>query len=149
LEVATELDWSLLRRLEDQGPAIVLVASLLDSRPLNYRRAFEAGAIGAVAHDSELDEIVEVVFAALRARTLLRAEVAQAMVQAQELPPPDVSVEELGWLRSIVAGRSIGEISRQAAYSERQMHRLVGRLYRKIGVSNRREAVAKVVRWEL
>jgi DNA-binding NarL/FixJ family response regulator len=51
------------------------------------------------------------------------------------------SSREIGWLRDLANGVSVGRIAEGAGYSERMMFRLLRDLYARLGARNRTEAL--------
>lgn len=60
--------------------------------------------------------------------------------------PPRLERHDLELLRYLASGISVTEIARQTSYSRRHVHRELERLYRKLGVGNRSEAVVWSIR---
>jgi DNA-binding NarL/FixJ family response regulator len=143
LSLRTDADWPALRALTDRPRCVVAV--LPDPEPAHYRRALRAGARSAVAQDARTAEIVGVVAAAANGRTSLPCEVARALAGSGPDEPDAVARAvdgaEAHWLRSLASGVTVARLAAQACYSEREMYRLLGDLYSRIGARNRSEAI--------
>ena len=111
--------------------------------------AFRAGAAGVVAVDAELDHVVDVVRAASVGAALLPAEVVRALCRPQTGPRPQLSPRERQWLRALAESTTVSSLARASGYSEREMYRLLARLYQQLGVSGRTEALLIAERWGL
>jgi DNA-binding NarL/FixJ family response regulator len=95
----------------------------------------------------DLDLVVEAVLLALEQRTVLPTPVARDLVFAPAEPATaELSVDERHWLRSLADGRTIAEIAEDAAYSRREMHRLLRGIYGRLGVENRSQALVSAAR---
>jgi DNA-binding NarL/FixJ family response regulator len=102
------------------------------------------GAITAIGEDEPEERIVTAVEAALEGMAVLSADVAAAM--AAHVPPttnPEAWVDEreAEWLRQLAAGVTVPAIAAASGYSEREMFRVLQRLYRRLDVKGRTEAI--------
>jgi DNA-binding CsgD family transcriptional regulator len=59
---------------------------------------------------------------------------------------PQVTAVEIRWLQSLADGVTVAELAKQASYSEREMFRLLQRLYRRMGTRTRVAAIVKAAR---
>ena len=103
--------------------------------------AFSAGAAGVAAVDAELADVVDVVRAASAGTSLLPAGIARALCRPQDEPQPQLPPRELGWLRALAASTTVATLARASGVSEREMYRLLARLYRQLGTGGRMEAL--------
>lgn len=133
-----------LRALRSDLAIVVLLAEpTLDA----CQRAMQAGANTALAHHAGLDLVVEAVLLALAQRTVLPTPVARDLVVGPAQPSTaDLSSDERHWLRSLADGRTIAEIAEDAAYSHREMHRLLRSVYDRLGAANRSQALISATR---
>jgi DNA-binding NarL/FixJ family response regulator len=127
------------------GPTVQVIAILHDFTVTRAARALRAGAVNVVPRDApatEFRRVVEETRAGSLTLTLavLRAAIATPRVTREAL---DLSDDELLWLRTLAAGRSVTEIAETAAFSERMMYRKLRELYRRLGVSNRTQALIR------
>jgi DNA-binding NarL/FixJ family response regulator len=114
-----------------------------------YAEALQHGATGVVAMDADFAQVVAVVEAAASGLTLLPRPVAKALCRSQAGPVPEVLPRERGWLRHLADSGTVGSLAGQSGYSEREMYRLLGALYSRLGASNRTEALILAERWGL
>ena len=134
-----------LARWRATNPGLVIVAMLQQPVVTSYQQALEAGADAAVAWDATPETVVKVLQAALDDHVLLPVAVARALAAPREIRPelPTVSAWEARWLRMMASGMTVAELAREASYSEREMFRLLNRLYQRMGVRHRSEALVK------
>lgn len=53
----------------------------------------------------------------------------------------DLEKDQITWLRILASGSTVAELGHRVGYSTREMHRLLSRLYRQLGVKGRMEAL--------
>lgn len=142
----------LLTRLRRLRPGAAIVALLPMGKPEAHCAALRAGGSASVFKDAPGEEIVAVLGAALADRTVLPLDVARALAtSAVDLVGDEAQLDqaETEWLRMLAEGATVRALARRAGYSERQMFRLLDRLYRRLGVHNRREALIQAARMNL
>jgi DNA-binding NarL/FixJ family response regulator len=134
-----------VRGFVSAGPDVQLVALLTETTASAYREALCFGACGAVGHDDPVAEIVETVSAAVRRRTLLPRSIAFEVANTNGTPSTAVklSAQETQWIRALASGATVAELADQVGYSERELYRLLKRLYAHLGVKRRSEALAR------
>ena len=123
----------------------VVVAVLPDGSPASHREAFRLGASAAVAENESVEEIVEVVLAASEGRARLPSKIARILATSSVASTP-VSTQERGWLRSLAHGATVAELAEESCYSERELYRRLGRLYRRLGAETRAEALVRAAK---
>jgi DNA-binding NarL/FixJ family response regulator len=145
LEDPGELDG--IGRLRACNRVLPIVALLPVLTPELARTALLAGATGVGALNAPLSELARLVVAALSGHALLSQEMASALAR----PAPrggalgHLNEAELSILRALVAGATVAELARAAAFSEREMHRRLRRLYVRMGVRDRAQALVAAV----
>jgi DNA-binding NarL/FixJ family response regulator len=104
--------------------------------------ALAVGASGAVSRDAPPDMIAETLDAAFRGQCVLPITIAQQMAMAP-VAPRELSFgpREVGWLAALAAGASVADLARGTNYSQREMFRLLGRLYERLGARTKIEAI--------
>lgn len=143
-----QADWRTLAALAETPDRPVVVALLEDASVAHYRRALRLGLEGAVPRAAPIEEIVGAVEAALTGTILLSSQIARQLAdgtEADERLP--ISDSEIGWLRSMAEGVTIAEMAHGARYSQRQMHRMIANLYKRIGAANRQQALVLATRY--
>jgi DNA-binding NarL/FixJ family response regulator len=138
---------SVVRDSTDMPVAAVHVVE--EVTPEAYAEALQVGATGVVAMDAEFDQVVAVVRAAASGLTLLPRRVAKALCRTQAGPVPQLLTRERAWLRHLADSGTVGSLAAQSGYSEREMYRLLGGLYARLGAGNRTEALLLAERWGL
>jgi DNA-binding NarL/FixJ family response regulator len=111
--------------------------------------ALRVGATGVVALDAELGQVVGVVRAAAGGQTLLPRQIAKALCRQQTGPVPQLVPRERDWLRHLADSGTVASLARTVGYSEREMYRLLGAVYARLGAGNRTEALLLAERWGL
>ena len=129
----------------DDEPLVVAV--LEDDSPQRYAEALAAGASVVVAEDAPVTAVVEALQAAMEGRTVLPIPVAQQLARGAARGCPPLSGEEIGWLRKLAHGVPVSQLAEESFHSERDMYRVLGRLYARIGVAGRAEAIVAATRW--
>jgi DNA-binding NarL/FixJ family response regulator len=126
------------------------VIALLPRRSLDcFRSALNSGASGAVAEDDPAEEIVAVLEAALRGRVLLPKSVVKGFIGGQLTVPSEItfSKSDLKCLAGLARGQPVPQLAAAMGYSQRQMYRVLQKLYRRIGANGRGEAIALAAQW--
>ena len=140
-----ERSLALLRGVIEAGAdarAVVLVQSPGSDR---YRSLFRHCAAALPAESAE-DDIVIAVKAAHRALSCLPTTAARTLTGALEERAPALTNNERVWLRALAESVTVASLARSSGYSEREMYRLLGELYRRLGVSTRTEALLRADR---
>lgn len=144
LTVQAAADWDLLSDLCQARDDLVVVAVLEEASVASYLRAISAGAAGAIPRTVSMTKLRAVFRAAVEGSTVLPTDVVWALAgrDAETVPVTDhPSSREIGWLRDLANGVSVGRIAEGAGYSERMMFRLLRDLYTRLGARNRTEAL--------
>lgn len=150
--VRNEQDWKVVSLLACWRPRLALLAVLPSSEVGAYGRALRCGASAVVSFDAPISAILSVLVAAIEGNVLLPLNVVTALLRdGCDRPMADhgLTRQEVDWLRILAQGVPVNAIARSSGYSERTMHRLLARVYRRLGASNRIEAIATATRWEL
>ncbi len=140
--------WDDLRR---ESPTGFLVALIDDDTPESYAKAFAKEATGVVATCWETERMARAVQDAIAGFSTIRFDVVRMMAARAEGPPTDLvlSLTEAEALRLLCGGATVVAISNHLGYSEREMHRILGSLYRRMGVGHRNEAIVCAAKWGL
>lgn len=145
--IDSEAAWVGLTELLE-APGVAIVALLEDATVTGYRRALRLGLAGTVSREASTEQIVAVVCAALAGTTLLPCPIARQLAERGGVEQPlPISDNEAGWLRAMADGATIATLAQAARYSERQMHRLIANLYKRIGAANRQQALVFAARY--
>lgn len=138
VEVRSSADWRFLTAVASETKA-ELIALLPEVTVEGYRKALRAGASSVFGLGSEPAALIQVTTAALRGDALLPAPLLRSLV----LDPPVLvlSDDEHVLLRAIASTDKVAGLASQAGHSRRTQTRRLQRLYKRLGVANRQEAV--------
>ena len=129
---------------------VAVVELVADAGVEAFTAAVRRGAAGVLDPGTELEHAVEVVAAAAAGLVLVPDHVGEALTAGREpSSAPAVSATERSWLRWLGAGGTVSSLAGDAAYSEREMYRLLRKLYTRLGAQSRTEALLQAERWGL
>jgi DNA-binding NarL/FixJ family response regulator len=142
LTLASPADWSLLEELSAETPVIAVLEENTDALAI---KALRLGAESVVARSATASVIRRAVEAVLAGEVILSRSVTRSLISSfpRERHRPDLTEEQVQWLRELASGVTIAQLANQAGYSERAMYRLLNNLYERLGVTNRTEALIK------
>ncbi|GHG14427.1 MULTISPECIES: response regulator transcription factor [Amycolatopsis] len=145
LTLAVPTDWELLEQL---GRGTLVIAVLEERTGPSSIRALRLGAGSVVARNATADVLRRALDAMLAGDVVLPRPVVQALISSSrtaESPAPLRILEdaEVLWLRQLASGATVARLAAAAGYSERAMYRLLNRIYDRLGVTNRTEALIK------
>lgn len=124
------------------------VVAIVDSAdPGDLAACLADGARAVVGPSMGAEEAFSVIDQACRGVTCLPTEALMETIQlARSQPSADLSPVELEMLSAMVEGMSVTDLARSMHHSTRTMTRLLRKLYDKLGVGNRRQAIEWAVR---
>jgi NarL family two-component system response regulator LiaR len=114
--------------------------------------ALQAGAISYLMKNVSGDDLAEAIRAAYAGRSTLSPEAIQSLIQPDEPEPGpahDLTPREREVLALLVKGYSNPEIAQQLSVSRSTVKVHVSSILSKLGVSNRREAIALAIERDL
>ena len=135
-------DWRVIA--ERPGPVVLVVS--VDLGPLEVAAAVLLGAeaVVSVANDP-IEAVADAIACVHGGATLLTPTETRALAVAARIRAPDVKVvltpRELDILRRIDLGESVKQTARTLSISAKTVENLQSRLFRKLGVRNRAQAV--------
>ncbi len=123
---------------------VVTIVDRLDS--MRLKACLDAGAVGAVDLTATPEEVAIVLEGALMGKTVLSATLARDLTESGAHPglAADLTSDERSLLRGLVSGKTIHQLGFECGYSDREIHRRLQKVYRKVGVKGRIEAIVKV-----
>ncbi len=142
----------LTRQLKQKQPACnVIMLTLYDEY---LTQALEAGAAGYLLKDIKREELIRAIRAVHQGRAPLNLSLNQAQLAELAAPAESkqrlyLSQRELAILRLIANGATTQEIADQLFLSQASIKRSVGRIFEKLGVNNRSEAVSEAYKRRL
>lgn len=107
-----------------------------------------AGATAVADANGEPETIAAALDAVATAQVLVPATTFQRLVAIARSHGDDVQLaqSEIDWMRKLAAGDPVRDLAKTGSWSDRAMHRALAALYRRIGVTNRDQAVAWAAR---
>lgn len=146
--VIVDHDWGVLQEVVlQQDPVFVIVPEPSED---NEIRALALGAAGVTRRDATLGDIVSGICALQRGYMLIDVALLRRLcLRLTPEPPFQLSPNEREWLRRLAAGATISALARHLGYSDREMHRVMRRLYDRMEVTNLYQALIVATRLEL
>ena len=142
LSMPGENGLSLLRKIRREFPSIPVMIVSMHPADQFAQRALQAGAVGYVAKDSDPQELVDAVRAALAGRRHVPAEVQEAARLEREPPPhAGLSDREYQVLRMIGAGRTVTEIGTELGLSVKTVSTYRARILEKLELRTSAELI--------
>ncbi|MBT0769499.1 response regulator transcription factor [Kineosporia sp. J2-2] len=115
-----------------------------------FADAVARGSLGVVEMDADPEIIVEAVRSAARGQFLVPEVARQLLARSDaEADVPALGTEEIEWLRRLGQGVTVAALAHAAAYSEREMYRVLSRVYQRLGAASRTQALLNAQRWGL
>jgi DNA-binding NarL/FixJ family response regulator len=144
LTVLSEDDWDVLGRLCGVAGAHIVIAVLEGDSAASGAQAVRLGARSVLPRGATVDTLRQTMEATIGGQAVMPAAVAAALaagVQSDEQGP--LSADQLSWLRQLASGTTVVQLASRAGYSERAMFRLLGAVYRQMGVRTRLQAIMR------
>ena len=133
---------SVLKKIRREFPSIPVMIVSMHPADQFAQRALQAGAVGYVAKDSDPQELVEAVRAALAGRRHVPAEVQEAARLEREPPAhAGLSDREYQVLRMIGAGRTVTEIGAELGLSVKTVSTYRARILEKLQLRTSAELI--------
>lgn len=144
-------DYDLVVDLRADAPQSVVIALLDPANAEAVAASLRAGATGAVGLFSSSEEVALAIEAATEAKVVIPTELARSMMKTSlsKGDPRMLSAFDIECLRALAGGEKVATLAARLNYSEREMYRRLKRLYNRMSVSGRTEALLLAVRWGL
>lgn len=145
-------DLDLLIDLREGSPEAVVVALVDETGNDLVRGALRAGANSSVPIESDPQAIVLALRAAEGDMSLVPAALRQLLIDGAPtigggfLSNDVLSADEIGWLRELAGGATVAQLADRAGYSQREMFRLLGACYKKLGAKTRIAALMRAAK---
>lgn len=142
----------IVRSVRQRDPKAGLVVLTMHAGDDHVFAAMEAGASGFVGKDSPANEVVAAArHAAVAPRTFLSSALAGAMIRRAANPPqkPLLSAREQQVLELLADGLGTDGIAGQLYLSGSTVKTHIGRIYQKLGATNRAQALVTAMRLDL
>jgi len=139
------------RRLLARQPEARILVLAATADPPHVLGAIDAGAVGFLLKDSEPESIVQGIRAAARGESPLDPRLAATLVRDRHSRRVGVKLteRETEVLRLAVQGMLNKQIGRMLGIGEKTVKAHLGRVYERLGVTNRADAVAWAIEAEL
>jgi DNA-binding NarL/FixJ family response regulator len=126
------------------APATACVVVVDDPTPIRYRELLASGTTALPASCTD-EQLVQAVGAASQALACLPIAAARALAGAVG-DRPLITNREASLLRALVSGTTVASLARTVGYSPREMYRVLGSVYARLGAENRTEALLRADR---
>jgi two-component system NarL family response regulator len=133
-----------IRTLNDAAKILILTTF---GTSVDVARAITAGASGAIMKDSTNDELLDAIRTVMSGGTVFSPEVKTAM--NEEANPPEFTKKQMEVLYSLTRGLTNADIAKLYGITTDAAKRHVMVIFKKLGASNRAEAVMIALRRQL
>jgi len=144
LHVTAASDLVPLSEFTEAHPHIPVIVVAPELGVAEFAASVRAGAISAIS----ADEPVELLLAVLEHAIAGRASAAPSVIRALSMriaagfgEALSIDADSVALIRNLAAGTTVSQLASEVGFSEREMFRLLGELYVRIGVANRTEAI--------
>lgn len=129
----------------------IVLTLVHDLSPETVRACLRAGAKSAILLGGRAEDVRLALDAALAGKSVIPDGLAQTMAYRASAGSERSKLveEEVSWLRDMAAGMTVAAIGERFGYSEREMFRRLRRLYSRMGVRSRTQALLTAERWGL
>ncbi len=126
------------------GPGLLVFGRVDDLTTV--REMLETGVLGYVGMDEQPEVLAEAVRAVARGERWVSPALAARLVEDHVTVPPKLTSQEEAVLHLLAAGKTNGEIASELAVAKRTVRYHLEKLYRKLKLRNRNEAIIWAVR---
>jgi DNA-binding NarL/FixJ family response regulator len=144
-----------LQQIRELCPQAAVIVFTMYENPAYVNASFRAGAAGYVLKSVGRDELVDAIRAVAGGRRFLHAEIARPLLKRAVLEAKlhlgrgGLTVRDIQVLELLSDGKSNKEVAVALGISEETVKSHLKRLFEKLGVSDRTEAVALALRQNL
>lgn len=135
-----------VRAVRSHAPRVRIVVLSADDRPDTVREAIELGASGFVPKRAESQQLIQALSATLQGGVMLPPTLMATWPAFADEPGVELTPRQLDVLRLLVEGQSNKLICRSLGLSESSVKTHLEAVYRRLGVSNRTQAVVAAAR---
>lgn len=143
LTLVSPADWSLLEQLSPQS----LVIAVLEVQTVaSSIKALRLGAESVIARNATAMMMRRALEAVLEGDAVVPRSVIKALISSSpvsESRGPRISENQVRWVRALASGATVAHLANEEGYSEREMYRLLKKLYDRLGVATRTEALIR------
>lgn len=137
-----------LKKLLQQNPNRKVLMMTSFTETLNVQEALDNGAMGYLVKNAEIAELARAIRAAAQGKHTLSPEAVMSLIQSRPKPTPSgqsLTQRELDVLKLIVHGMTNHAIGQELSISVSTAKAYVAKVYKKLGVNSRAEAIAKAI----
>ena len=141
-----------IQRIRAEFPSIQIIALTTFREEGLVRGALQAGAISYLLKNVSIDELAKAIRDAHQGRAIISPEATEILISAATRPPApghDLTEREREVLRLLVEGLSNQEIGERLVISHSTVKNHVSSILSKLAASNRAEAVALALKYDL
>jgi NarL family two-component system response regulator LiaR len=141
-----------IERIRTAFPQVQIIALTTFREEGLVRGALQAGAISYLLKNVSIDELAKAIRNAHKGRAIIAPEATEVLISAVTRPPApghDLTDREREVLGLIVDGLSNQEIGERLVISHSTVKNHVSSILSKLGASNRAEAVAMALKYDL
>jgi NarL family two-component system response regulator LiaR len=132
-------------RINAQNPKAKIIALTASTDEARLMGILRAGAQGYVRKDADPETLLAAVRAVAAGKTFVDPSIAGTILRGTE-PRDELTLRESEVLRALAFGRSNKEIANSLSISEETVKTHVGRLFSKLGIENRAQAVVQALK---
>lgn len=130
----------LLRALHAHFPELPVLALVVDDTLETLISVMRDGAAAVLPAETRSVGIISAVRSVLAGHVLMPAKLAQHLLSGEAFSHAEVAADSL-WLRELAAGQTISALARSHGCSERTLYRSLKKLYARLEVDNRSQAI--------
>lgn len=131
------------RLIHDQHPQVRVVALTSFAERKTVLDAIDAGAVGYILKDGEMEELLRATRAAARGESPLSPRAAQAVLSARGARTgPELTDREREVMELVVSRLTNREIAERLEISEKTVKTHLTRIYQRFGIENRTQAIS-------
>ena len=135
------------KRIRETCPGIRILILTSFGTSADLQRAIQFGAVGVQMKEQSTKEIVSAIRAVASGQTVIPDEIAKTC--AQTPPPRELTDKQMQILRAVTNGLTNKEIASRYNLSQGGVKKHLNRIFWKLGVTSRTEAIAAVFRKHL
>lgn len=136
-------DYELLGELRRRYPSTAVVVMVEGEAPTEFQRAYAGGGAGVIVSNWDEDRVLATIEGAAAGMPAVPVDVIQYLATRSDADPTTLTDVELAVLKGLARGATIQSIADAIGYSERETHRIISRLLKYLGASNRAEALVR------
>lgn len=144
LHVASGAELEAISPFHDEHPHIPVLVVAPQLGVAEFAAAVRAGAAAAIGEDEPVQGVIDTLSHVICGKSSAPPTIMQALAMripvgfGETLP---IDEDATARIRALAAGSTVAQLAADSGYSEREMFRILGDLYARLGVKNRTEAI--------